>query len=164
MATATDKTASSESYRICVEVTSPAVSHFLSLLAQERVLNDIVLHIAIGPRGFHSPEGRYDTWRGKLPEFHGCSAQTPVDSCAEQHASSALVPRIFRAGGRRFCADGRGFSVGVSTDFPCGFGLKMVETRRRTSCATTLKDGETRRNDRSNYHCKNTTYLDMKYE
>ena len=81
-------------------------------------------------------------------EFCGCSA----DSCAERRGSSAQVPWIFRAGGR-------GFRAGRH-----GFRLKMAETRRRTSCATTLKDRETRRNDRSNYHYRNRIYLDMKYE
>ena len=36
-------------------------------------------------------------------------------------------------------------------------GLKMAETRRRTSCATTLNDRETRRKDRSKYHYRNRT-------
>ena len=55
-------------------------------------------------------------------------------------------------------------SAQADADFSCGFGLKMLETRRRTSCATTLKDQETRHKDRSNYHYRNRTYLDMKYE
>ena len=57
-----------------------------------------------------------------------------------------------------------GSSARAGADRPCGFGLKMAETKRRTSCAATLKDGETRRKDRSNYHYRNRTYLDMKYE
>ena len=28
------------------------------------------------------------------------------------------------------------FPVWAGADLPCGFGLKMAETRRRTSCAT----------------------------
>ena len=35
---------------------------------------------------------------------------------------------------------GRGSSMQTNTDLPCGFGLKMVETRRQSLCATTLKD------------------------
>ena len=76
-------------------------------------------------------------------------------SCAEQRGSSA-----------RADADStqtRRFPVRAGTDLPCGFALKIAETRRRTSCATTLKDRETRCKDCSNYHCKNRTYLDMKY-
>ena len=54
-------------------------------------------------------------------------------------------------------------------DLPCGqtrifhgFSLKMVETRRRTSCATTmLKDRERHRKDRSNYHCRNRAPFDI---
>ena len=70
-------------------------------------------------------------------EFSGCSARTPADSCAEWRGFSARVPRNFRTGGRGFCAGGRGFSVRVDADLPCGLGLKMVETRRRTLCTTT---------------------------
>ena len=58
--------------------------------------------------------------------------------------------RIFRAGGR-------GSSAQMGTNLPCRFGLKMAETRRRTLCATTLKDRETRRKDRSKYHYRNRT-------
>ena len=58
----------------------------------------------------------------------------------------------------------RGSSARVDADFSCEFGLKMAETRRQTLCATTLKDRETRRKDRLNYHYRNRTYLDMKYE
>ena len=57
----------------------------------------------------------------------------------------------------------RGSSARADVDLPCGFRLKMAETRRWTLCATTLKDRETRRKDRSKYHCKNRTYLDTKY-
>ena len=64
--------------------------------------------------------------------------------------------RIFRAGGR-------GSSAQTDTGLSCGFRLKMAETRRRTSCTTTLKGQERRRKDRSNYHYRNRTYLDMKY-
>ena len=59
---------------------------------------------------------------------------------------------------------GRGSFMQTNMDLPCGFRLKMVETRRRTLCATTLKDQETRCKDGSNYHYRNRTYLDMKYE
>ena len=55
-------------------------------------------------------------------------------------------------------------SAQTDTDLLCGFGLKLAETRRRTSCATTLNEVETRRKDHSNYQCRNRTYLDMKYE
>ena len=42
------------------------------------------------------------------------------------------------------------------------FGLKMVETRRRMPCATTmLKDRERHRKDRSNYHCRNRAPFDI---
>ena len=59
---------------------------------------------------------------------------------------------------------GRGSFMQTNMDLPCGFRLKMVETRRRTLCATTLKDQETRCKDLLNYHYRNRTYLDMKYE
>ena len=62
-----------------------------------------------------------------------------------------------------FRVGGCGFSVQAGMDLVCGFGLKMAEARKRTSCTTMLKDRETHRKDRSNYHCKNRTYLDMKY-
>ena len=51
--------------------------------------------------------------------------------------------RIFRAGGR-------GSSTQTDTGLPCGFRLKMAETRRQTSCTTTLKDQERRHKDCSN--------------
>ena len=35
-------------------------------------------------------------------EFHGCSAQTPADSCAERRGSSAGRLRIFGTGGHEF--------------------------------------------------------------
>ena len=93
-------------------------------------------------------------------EFRGCFAQTPADSCVERRGSSARVPhgqtQIFRVGGRESSAQ-------TDMDLPCRLGLKMAKTRGRTLCATMLKDRETRRKDRSNYHCKNRTYLDMKY-
>ena len=95
-------------------------------------------------------------------EFHGCSAQAPVDSCVKWHNSSARVPRIFCAGRREFCAGGCGFSVRTGTNLPCGFRLKM-ETRRQTLCTTMLKDRETHCKHRSNYNCKYRTYVDMKY-
>ena len=75
-------------------------------------------------------------------EFRGCSAQASADSCVVRRGSSART----------------------DTDFPCGFGLKMSETRRQSSRTTMLKDRERHRKDRSNYHCRNRTYLDMKYE
>ena len=76
-------------------------------------------------------------------EFRGCSARNDADfPCGRA--------RIFRAGGRES-------SVQTGTNLPCGFSLKMAETRRRTSCATTLKDRETRRKDRSKYHYRNRT-------
>ena len=73
--------------------------------------------------------------------------------------------RIFRTGAaelmrgrtRIFRAGGRGSSAQTGTNLPCGFGLKMEETRRRTSCATTLNDRETRRKDHSKYHYRNRT-------
>ena len=73
--------------------------------------------------------------------------------------------RIFRTGAaelprgrmRIFRAGGRGSSAQTGTNLPCGFGLKMAETRRRTSCATTLNDRETRHKDRSKYHYTNRT-------
>ena len=72
-----------------------------------------------------------------------------------------VVPRgmtwIFNAGGR-------GSSVRVGADLPCGFRLKMAETRRRTLCETTLKDQETHRKNRSKYYYRNRTYLEMKYK
>ena len=80
-----------------------------------------------------------------------------------------VVPRgttwIFRTGAaelphgwtRIFRAGGRGSSTQTGTNLPCGFGLKRAETRRRTSCATTLNDQETRRKDRSKYHYRNRT-------
>ena len=64
---------------------------------------------------------------------------------------------------RIFRACGRGSSAQTDTGLPCRFRLKMAETRRQTSCTTTLKDQETHRKDRSNYHHRNRTYLDMKY-
>ena len=88
-------------------------------------------------------------------EFRGCSTQTPADVVR----NDADLPH----GCHRFRAGGRRFAVQASADLPCGFGLKMAETRGQTLCATTLKDQEIRRKDRSNYHCKNRTYLDMKY-
>ena len=65
-----------------------------------------------------------------------------------------------------FSEEFRGSSARTDTDLPCGFGLKMAETRRRfrSSCATMLKDRERHRKNRSNYHCRNRTYLDMKCE
>ena len=42
-----------------------------------------------------------------------------------------------------------------------GFGLKMSETRRQTSCATILKDRERHRKDQSNYHCRNRAFFDL---
>ena len=75
-------------------------------------------------------------------EFRGCSAQASADSCVVRRGSSART----------------------DTDLPCEFGLKMSETRRRSSRATMLKDRERHRKDRSNYHCRNRTYLDMEYE
>ena len=65
---------------------------------------------------------------------------------------------------RIFRADGRGSSVRMDTDLPCGYGLKMEETRRQTSCATMLKDRERHCKDHSNDPCRNRTYLDLKYE
>ena len=62
-------------------------------------------------------------------EFRGCSAWTPADSCAKRRGFSAQVLRNLRAGGRRF-------SVRAGADLR-GFGLKMAETRRQTSCTTT---------------------------
>ena len=59
-------------------------------------------------------------------EFRGCSASARVELPRGR-------TRIFRAGGR-------GSSAQTGTSLPCGFGLKMAETRRRTSCATTLND------------------------
>ena len=46
--------------------------------------------------------------------------------------------------GRRECS--------IDVDLPCGFGLQIAETRRRTLCATMLKGQERHRKDRSNYH------------
>ena len=80
-----------------------------------------------------------------------------------------VVPRgtmqIFRTGAaelprrrtRIFLAGRRGSSAQTGTNLPCGFGLKMAETRRRTSCATTLNDRETRRKDGSKFHYRNRT-------
>ena len=76
---------------------------------------------------------------------------------ARCHGTSAWAPRNFRAGRHGFCAGGRGSSAQMGTNLPCRFGLKMAETRRRTSCATTLKDQETRRKDHSKYHYRNRT-------
>ena len=68
-------------------------------------------------------------------EFRGCSARNDAD-----------------------CPHGcRGTSAQTGTNLPWGFGLKMAETRRRTSCTTTLRDRETRRKDRSKYHYRNRT-------
>ena len=61
----------------------------------------------------------------------------PADSRAEWRGFSAWVLQNFHAGGRGFRAGGREFSVQAGADLPCGFGLKMAETRRRTSCTTT---------------------------
>ena len=82
-------------------------------------------------------------------EFRDCSAR-----------NDAEFPRGCRGTSARADAD----SARVDADLPCGFGLKMAKTRRRSSCATMLKDRETRRKDRSNYHYRNRTYLEMKYE
>ena len=83
--------------------------------------------------------------------------------------NSVVVPRgttrIFRTGAaelphgraRIFRAGGHGSSTQTGTNLPCGFSWKMAETRRRTSCATTLKDRETRRKDRPKYHYRNRT-------
>ena len=65
--------------------------------------------------------------------------------------------RIFRTGAAEHPRGRRGTSAQTGTNLPCGFGLKMEETRRRTSCATTLNDRETRRKDRSKYHYRNRT-------
>ena len=65
--------------------------------------------------------------------------------------------RIFRTGAAEISRGRRGFSVRAGANLPCGFSLKMAETRRRTSCAATLKDRETRRKDRSQYHYRNRT-------
>ena len=78
-------------------------------------------------------------------EFHGCSARNDADFPHGCRGTSARVctdlpcvqAQIFHAGGHES-------SVRIR--------LKMAETRRRTSCATTLKDRETRRKDRSKYH------------
>ena len=67
----------------------------------------------------------------------------------------------------------RGTSARADADLPCGWARifradghessvrirfeNMAETRRRTSCATTLNDRETRRKDRSKYHYRNRT-------
>ena len=91
-------------------------------------------------------------------KFRGCFAQTPADSYTERRGSSAPVPRIFQILRRRtrvFRAGGCGSSVRIQ--------VEMAETRRRTLCATTLKDRDTRRKDRLNYNCKNITCLEMKY-
>ena len=69
-------------------------------------------------------------------------------------AGAAELPR---GRARIFCAGGRGSSAHMGRNLPCGFSLKMAETRRRTSCATTLKNRETRRKDRSKYHYRNRT-------
>ena len=81
------------------------------------------------------------------------------------------VLRIFRP-------SGHGFSMRAGANFSCGWvrifcvdvyrssmqiRVEMVETRRRTSCTTIMKDRETRRKDCSKYHMSRT-YLDMKYE
>ena len=63
-------------------------------------------------------------------------AQADTDFCVGGCGSSVRVPRKFRTGGCRFRAGGRGFSVRAGADLLCGFGLKMAETRRRTSCVT----------------------------
>ena len=60
---------------------------------------------------------RYMTWKTFSKEFHSCSTQTPVDSCAERRRSST-----------RADAD----SAQTDKDLPCGFKLRMAETRRRT--------------------------------
>ena len=84
-------------------------------------------------------------------EFRGCSAQNDADfphGCRGTSArAGADLPcgraRIFRAGGR-----GSSAQTGMSSVW---IRLKMAETRRRTSCATTLKDR------RSKYHYRNRT-------
>ena len=98
-------------------------------------------------------------------EFRGCSARNDADFPHGCRGISARVPRNFHAGAaelprgrtRIFRAGGRGSSAQTGTNLPCGFGLKMAETRRRTSCATTPNDRETRRKDRSKYHYRNRT-------
>ena len=65
--------------------------------------------------------------------------------------------RIFRTGAAELPRRRRGTSAQTGTNLPCGFSLKMAETRRRTSCATTLKDREIRCKDRSKYHYRNRT-------
>ena len=62
-------------------------------------------------------------------EFRGCSARNDTD-----------FPH-------RCC----GTSAREDTDFPCW------RARRRTWCATTVKDRETRRKDCSKYHYRNRT-------
>ena len=105
-------------------------------------------------------------------EFRDCSARndaelprgTTRNFRAERRGTSARVPRNFRAGAAELPRGRRGSSARAGADLPCGFGLKMAKTRRRRSCATTLKDRATRLKDRSNYHYRNRTYLEMKYE
>ena len=97
-------------------------------------------------------------------EFRDCSARNdaefPRGTTRNFRAGAAELPRGRRGTSARADAN----SARVDADLPCGFGLKMAKTRRRSSCATTLKDRETRRKDRSNYHYRNRTYLEMKYE
>ena len=90
-----------------------------------------------------------------------------------------------------FCADTRGQLCGTTRIFGTGaanlpHGWTQILCRRtrifrggehrfsmqiwvenggnqKANFMRNMKDGETRRNDRMNYHCKNRTYLDMKY-
>ena len=71
--------------------------------------------------------------------------------------TSARVDADFPCGRERiFCADGHGSSVRIR--------VENGRNQKANLCATTLKDGETRCKDRSNYHYRNRTYLEMKYE
>ena len=75
----------------------------------------------------------YGTWHGKLKtfseEFHGCSAQTPADSCVAWRRSFAGRPRIFRAGRHESFADLGGKSRNQKANFVCN----NAEGSRKTS-------------------------------
>ena len=74
-----------------------------------------------------------------MENVRGCSVPASTDSCAVRCGSSART----------------------DTNLPCGFWLKMAETRRQTSCAAMLKDWDRHRKDCLYYHCRNRDPFDL---